>query len=105
MEKNSRWPGEILKDVEDGVEMVYDQLGRRQKEGDQEDDKVRQDLLHQQPLTPATDHSIAQSVLRIQDVYPRIPDLGSRIQQQHQKRRGENTGSRNRNTGHDVTVV
>jgi hypothetical protein len=55
----SRWPGEILKDVEDGVEMVYDELGRRQEEGDQEDDKVGQDLLHQQPLTPATDHSMS----------------------------------------------
>jgi hypothetical protein len=37
------------------------------------------------------------SVLRIRDVsrilifiHPRIPDLGSRIQQQHQKRRGTN---------------
>jgi hypothetical protein len=33
--------------------MMDDELGRRQKEGDQEDDKVRQDLFHQQPLTPA----------------------------------------------------
>jgi hypothetical protein len=38
---NSRWPGEILQYVEDGVEMVYDKLGRRQEEGDQEDDNER----------------------------------------------------------------
>jgi hypothetical protein len=30
---NSRWPGEILHNVEGGVEMVDDELG----EGDQED--------------------------------------------------------------------
>jgi hypothetical protein len=50
---NSRWPGEILENVEDGVEMVDDELGRRQEEGNQEDDKIREDLLYQQPLTPA----------------------------------------------------
>jgi hypothetical protein len=39
--KNSGWPGEILKYVEDGVEMVDDELGRRQEEGDREDDNER----------------------------------------------------------------
>ncbi len=29
---NSRWPGEILEYVEDGVEMVDDELGRRQED-------------------------------------------------------------------------
>ncbi len=33
--------------------MMYNELGRRQEEGDQEDDKIREDLLYQQPLTPA----------------------------------------------------
>ncbi len=38
---NSRWPSEILQYVEDGVEMVNDELGRRQEEGDQKDDNER----------------------------------------------------------------
>jgi hypothetical protein len=59
---NSRWPGEILENVEDGVEMVDDELGRRQKEGDQEDDKIREDLLYQQPLTPAANRQYVSSI-------------------------------------------
>jgi hypothetical protein len=41
----SRWPGEILQNVEDGVEMMDDKLGRCQKEGDQEDDNERKNLV------------------------------------------------------------
>ncbi len=38
---NSRWSSEILKYVEDGVEMVDDELGHYQEEGDQEDNNER----------------------------------------------------------------
>ncbi len=70
---NSRWAGEILQNVEDGVEMVYDELGRRQEEGDQEDDKIREDLLYQEPLTPAENIQYVSliasaAVLRIHDI-------------------------------------
>jgi hypothetical protein len=70
---NSRWPGEILQNVEDGVEMMDDKLGRRQEEGDQEDDKIREDLLYQEPLTPAANIQYVSliasaAVLRIHDI-------------------------------------
>jgi hypothetical protein len=80
--KNSRWPGEILQYVQYGVEMVDDELGRRQEEGDQEDDKVREDLLYQQPLTPVVNiqyvSSIASAtVLRIHAILVWIRIRGS----------------------------
>jgi hypothetical protein len=78
----SRWPGEILQNVEDGVEMVDDELGRRQEEGDQEDDKIREDLLYQEPLTPAANIQYVSliasaAVLRIHDILVWIRIRGS----------------------------
>jgi len=40
-------------------------------------------------LEDSITHSSVDPVLRIRDIYPGFPDLGSRIQQQQQKRRGE----------------
>ncbi len=62
--------------------MVNDELGRRQEEGDQEDDKVRQDLLYQQPLTPAANIQyvsfiVSAAVLRVHDILVWIRIRGS----------------------------
>jgi hypothetical protein len=47
-----RWSGEILQYVDDGIKMMDYQLGCGEKECNQEDEKVGQDLLDQQPLPP-----------------------------------------------------
>jgi hypothetical protein len=62
--------------------MMDDELGGRQEEGDQEDDKIREDLLYQQPLTPAANIQYVSliasaAVLRIHDILVWIRIRGS----------------------------
>ena len=51
--KDLRWSGEVLEDVDDRIQMVDNQLGRGEDEGDEEDEQVGQNLFDQQPFPPA----------------------------------------------------
>ena len=48
--------GQVLQRVQDGLQLVDDELRRGEEEGDQEDEEVGEDLLDEGPVPVAKDN-------------------------------------------------